>query len=72
VTTFYFGPRWDAPLLDENAEQVPTPVGEVCFGCNEPIREADRGLLRSYVAQVDGEWVATAASGARSAVANSI
>jgi hypothetical protein len=45
VTTYYFGERWDAPLVDE-AKQVPTPVGQTCYACGELIAEGDRGLMR--------------------------
>lgn len=42
----FFGDRWDAPQVDPPAEQVPTPVGQVCLHCTEPIEAGDRGLLR--------------------------
>jgi hypothetical protein len=45
VSTLYFGPRWDAPVVD-HAQQVPTPVGLACYDCEEPVVEGDRGLLR--------------------------
>lgn len=40
----YFGSPWDAPFIAP-ARQVPTPVGESCLGCEEPIVEGDRGVL---------------------------
>jgi hypothetical protein len=52
VTTTYFGPRWDAPLLDDPDDgspapvQVATPVGEPCYVCSESIRDGERGLQR--------------------------
>lgn len=44
----FFGPRWDAPILN-GALQVPTPVGQPCCGCGEPVCDGDRGLLRMVV-----------------------
>ena len=41
----YFGESWGSPLLD-GARRVPTPVGERCFACKEPISEQDQGLVR--------------------------
>jgi hypothetical protein len=60
MTTFYFGPRWDAPMLDEDAEQVPTPVGKTCYECGQAIAESDRGLIRACVRMVDGQPSASA------------
>lgn len=40
----YFGERWDAFVTD-GAEQVPTPVGQLCGWCSLPIANGDRGLL---------------------------
>jgi hypothetical protein len=42
----FFGERWDAPAV-EDAVQVPTPVGEVCQYCGEPIAAGDRGWVRA-------------------------
>lgn len=47
--TVYFGERWDAPLLDGRIHQVPTPVGDHCLYCTEPIEAGDRGLLRACI-----------------------
>lgn len=47
--TVYFGERWDAPLLDGRIHQIPTPIGEQCLHCTEPIMEGDRGLLRTCI-----------------------
>lgn len=41
----YFGAAWDAPVTDDGT-QVPTPVGERCYGCTEAIAEGDRGYPR--------------------------
>jgi hypothetical protein len=46
--TTYFGPRWDAPMLD-GAVQTETPVGKACMRCGEPIREGEPGLMRYIV-----------------------
>lgn len=54
MTTCYFGDRWDAPMLDGDAEQVPTPVGVDCYACTEPVDTGDRGVIRPYVTLVDG------------------
>jgi hypothetical protein len=43
MPTLYFGQHWDVPRL-EGATQVPTPVGEPCLWCDEPIEEGDRGI----------------------------
>lgn len=48
TTTVYFGPRWDAPGIDY-ARPIPTPVGEPCLNCEEPIVEGDRGVRRAVI-----------------------
>lgn len=40
----YFGAWWDAPMTDD-LEQVPTPVGEPCIHCGEPVVEGDQGTF---------------------------
>ena len=44
----FFGQRWDAPAFDE-AREVPTPVGEVCLFCEEPVSAGDSGTHMAYV-----------------------
>jgi hypothetical protein len=44
----YFGDPWDAPFV-EDALRVPTPVGEPCLTCDEPIAEGDQGMVTSYL-----------------------
>jgi hypothetical protein len=44
--TVFFGVRWDAPIVDD-ADQVPTPVGQMCYVCGQPIEAGDRGLIRA-------------------------
>lgn len=55
----YFGERWDAPLLDEGARQVETPVGQPCLAeCGDLIQEGDRGLIRAVMVKAEtGGWV---------------
>lgn len=53
MSVLFFGPRWDAPMVDE-AQQVPTPAGEICFNCGEAIADGDRGLIQTVVRLVDG------------------
>lgn len=48
VHTQYFGPRWDAPQLDD-AELIATPVGERCLDCDELIVEGDQGFMRMAI-----------------------
>lgn len=50
--TAFFGERWDAPRVDD-ATQVPTPVGDPCLYCTEPIEADDRGVLMPYVDRVE-------------------
>jgi hypothetical protein len=38
----YFGEYWNSGIC-ETEEQVPTPVGTLCFECDEPIEEGQRG-----------------------------
>lgn len=42
--TVYFGPRWDAPALD-NAIEAETPVGKACYRCEQLIVRGDRGYI---------------------------
>jgi hypothetical protein len=60
--TGYFGARWDAPMLDD-AVEVATPVNWPCVGCDEPIQDGDRGLIRVAIRRGDdgapyGQFVA--------------
>lgn len=54
--TQFFGPRWDAPVVDPPAIQVDTPAGGSCLHCGEPIVDGDRGLLRLAL-RVEGACV---------------
>lgn len=55
---FYFGDKWDVPMLDEGdslrVEQVPLPTHLSCTNCGESFVEGDRGLLRPVLG-LDGE-----------------
>lgn len=44
MPTTYFGDSWDAPITDGGV-QAPTPVGEPCLQCNEPIEMGDQGVV---------------------------
>jgi hypothetical protein len=41
--------RWDAPVTDEPATQVETPVGDRCALCDEAIVEGDQGTFLANV-----------------------
>lgn len=43
-----FGPPWDAPAYD-NGTKAPTPVGEFCLDCDEPILGGQRGVILPYL-----------------------
>lgn len=45
---FFFGERWDAPVVDDAAPTA-TPVGALCYACGEPIEDGDRGFVRVVV-----------------------
>lgn len=40
----FFGEPWPSGVCDDG-EQVPTPVGQNCFDCAEPIVDGDRGTF---------------------------
>lgn len=42
----WFGESWGAPCCEE--EHVPTPVGEACVLCDEPIEAGDRGFISPF------------------------
>ena len=52
MTTLFFGERWDAPVVDD-ATRVPTPAGQQCYDCAEPIGNGDRGFLRGVTRMGD-------------------
>jgi len=56
--TRWFGESWGAPICDL-ADHAPTPVGEPCADCSEPIRESgarSQGLLVPHL-DADGASV---------------
>lgn len=66
----FFGEPWPSGIC-EDGRQVPTPVGEPCGFCGEPIEEDDQGaFIGTYVLdQADGSYVlAEVAEGARQAL----
>lgn len=40
----WFGPSWGAPVCDE-ADHLPTPVGDRCIECMSLITDDDQGML---------------------------
>lgn len=36
-------PEWRAPICEDDALRIPTPVGQKCILCDEEIVEGDRG-----------------------------
>lgn len=51
MRNYFFGDRWDAPIVDD-AVQVETPVGQICYECAEPIEDGDRGFIRATMREV--------------------
>lgn len=47
--TRFFGEPWDVPMVIDG-HQVPTPVGEHCLHCPNPIADDDQGLIVSVQA----------------------
>ena len=44
----WFGEPWPsaevrAPICEDDADRIPTPVGEPCLWCMEPIEDGDQG-----------------------------
>lgn len=52
----FFGERWDAPAFDD-ATEVPTPVGEPCLHCEEPITEGDSGTVQPAIVMGENGYV---------------
>lgn len=44
MSVIFFGPRWDAPMLDQ-ASAVETPVGKPCLTCRRLIEPGDQGVV---------------------------
>lgn len=47
----WFGRQFDAPAWEDMAE-APTPVGEACLMCNEPILQGEAGVLMPCIVSV--------------------
>lgn len=43
----WFGETWGAPVC-EDTQQVTTPVGQECFGCDKPIESQDSGVVLPF------------------------
>lgn len=50
----YFGVHWGTPELD-SAIEVPTPEGQACAGCQEPIEAHDDGYVLNALLGADAE-----------------
>lgn len=50
----WFGTHWGTPDL-ESAQQVPTPVGQMCEMCNAAIVEGDDGYGQPGIVTIDGQ-----------------
>jgi hypothetical protein len=61
----FFGEPYPTRLLPapiyEDISEVPTPIGLLCFSCDELIEDGDRGFIQSCVIRTDehGEYVHT-------------
>ena len=51
-TMRWFGKSFNAPMYEEMPE-VPTPVGDECLGCCEPIEEGDIGITMPYLSDAE-------------------
>lgn len=52
--TLWFGDPWPtaelrAPVCENDADRVPTPVGRACLQCDRPVADGDRGVLIPHV-----------------------
>lgn len=54
--SLFFGERWDAPMVDD-ATQVPTPVGQLCLDCQEPILDGERGVVTPVITLPDSDLI---------------
>lgn len=52
----FFGEPWPSGVCDEGT-QVPTPVGETCELCSEPIEENDQGTFIGALRGEEGNLV---------------
>lgn len=54
-----FGPEWAGTPAGEDLELVPTPVGESCLWCEEPITEGESGIIQPFLAEPGWRWAST-------------
>ena len=57
--SIWFGEPWPspelpAPICEDPAMRVATPVGERCLHCAEEISSGDQGVMQTYVDLIDG------------------
>lgn len=57
----WFGESWGAPMCEPD-EHAPTPVGVLCFQCEEAVEEGDKGVLmrsgdEEIIARLDPDGV---------------
>lgn len=67
MPTIFFGPRWDAPILDDpDAVQLPeTPTYARCLRCRELFAEGDQGYVTPYIGGgLDADFVVGHGEGA--------
>lgn len=53
MTERWFGKNWGAPACDPN-DHAPTPVGQLCMRCREPILIGQQGILMPFVHYIEG------------------
>ena len=58
----WFGEPWPsaelrAPVCEDDAERIPTPVDASCIWCGEAIALGDRGEAFPGIVDAGGEWV---------------
>lgn len=58
MTKGYFGEYWDVPAT-ELLDRLPTPVGEKCLDCGEPIVLGEQGYIMPCILDQDehGRWI---------------
>ena len=44
----WFGESWGAPVCEPEGHSA-VPVGKLCGGCQEPIRDIDRGVILPFL-----------------------
>ena len=59
--TRWFGAPWPstdrrAPVCEDDAQRVPTPLNEDCMMCGHPIRPDDSGCSMPHLSESGAEW----------------